>query len=81
MPRPALGSDRERLLSGVLGKVEIAEEADQESKDTTPLVAKDPLDQDDGSMIGRISTEPPRRRTGIRLAIPSTTSTSSTSKT
>jgi hypothetical protein len=29
VPRPALGGDREGLLSGVLGEIEVAEEADQ----------------------------------------------------
>ena len=41
---PALGRDRERLLSGLLGKVEIAEEADQAGEDTAPLVAEDLLE-------------------------------------
>jgi hypothetical protein len=27
--RPALGSNRERFLGGILGEVEVAEEADQ----------------------------------------------------
>jgi hypothetical protein len=37
---PALGGDRERLLSGLLGEVEVAEEADQVGEDTSPLVAE-----------------------------------------
>ena len=43
--RPALGSDRERLLSGLLGEVEVAEEADQVREDAAPLVAEDLLEQ------------------------------------
>jgi hypothetical protein len=42
--RPALGRDRERLLRGFLGEVEIAEEADQAREDTAPLVAEDLLE-------------------------------------
>ena len=38
--RPALGSDGERLLSGLLGELEIAEEADQGGADLTPVVAE-----------------------------------------
>src|SRR6266545_3463643 len=41
--RPALRSDREGLLRGFFGEVEVAEEANQGSKDTPPLVAEDPL--------------------------------------
>ena len=39
--RPALGGDRERLLRGFLGEVEVAEEADQRSEDAAPLLAED----------------------------------------
>ena len=38
---PALGRDRERLLGGFLGEVEVAEEADQACEDAAPLVAED----------------------------------------
>jgi hypothetical protein len=38
LPRPALGGDRERLLRGFLGEVEVAEEADQRSEDASPMV-------------------------------------------
>ena len=41
---PALGRDRERLLSGVLGEVEVAEEADQACEHAAPLVAEDLLE-------------------------------------
>jgi hypothetical protein len=42
--RPALGGDRERLLGGLLGEVEVAEEADQAGEDASPLVAEDLLE-------------------------------------
>ena len=42
--RPALGGDRERLLGGLLGELEVAEEADQGGEDATPLVAEDLLE-------------------------------------
>jgi len=42
--RPSLGGDRERLLSGFLGEVEVAEEADYRGEDTAPLVAEDPVE-------------------------------------
>jgi hypothetical protein len=42
--RPALGGDRERLLRGFLGELEVAEEADQGSKDSAPLLAEDVLE-------------------------------------
>jgi hypothetical protein len=41
--RPALGGDREGLLRGLLGEVEVAEEADQRSEDTPPLLAEGSL--------------------------------------
>jgi hypothetical protein len=42
--RPALGGDRERLLRGFLGEVEVAEEADQRGEDAAPLLAEDLLE-------------------------------------
>ena len=42
--RPALNGDREGLLGGVLGEVEVAEEADQPSQDPAPLLADDLLE-------------------------------------
>ena len=68
LARPALGRDRERLLSGLLSEVEIAEEADQGGQDAAPLVAEGLIDQDGRSTIGRISTEPPIRAAGTRAA-------------
>jgi hypothetical protein len=44
LARPPLGRDRKRLLRGLLGDVEVAEEADQRSEDASPLVAKDLLE-------------------------------------
>ena len=41
--RPPLRGDRERLLRGFLGEVEVAEEADQGGEDASPLVAEDLL--------------------------------------
>ena len=43
--RPALGGSRERLLRGILGEIEVAEEADQVGEDAAPLVAEDLLEQ------------------------------------
>jgi len=68
VPRPALGGDREGLLRGLLGEVEVAEEADQGREDVPPLVAEDLLEDRYHSTIGRTSTAPPRRAAGIREA-------------
>jgi hypothetical protein len=38
--RPALGGDREGLLRGLLGEVEVAEEADEGREDAAPRVAE-----------------------------------------
>jgi len=38
--RPALGRERECVLGGLLGEVEVAEEADQGCEDASPLVAE-----------------------------------------
>jgi hypothetical protein len=43
--RPALGGDRERLLGGFLGEIEVAEESDQVGQDAAPLLAEDLLQQ------------------------------------
>jgi hypothetical protein len=66
--RPALGGDRERVLSGLLGEVEVAEEADQVGEDTPPLVAEDLLEDRYDSFSGRTSTAPPSRAAGMRDA-------------
>jgi hypothetical protein len=41
---PALGCDRERVLRGLLGEVEVAEEADQGGEDAAPLLAEDQVE-------------------------------------
>jgi hypothetical protein len=79
MARPALGGDREGLLSGFLGKVEIADEPDEVRDNASPLVAKDLLEQCYRSTTGRTSTAPPIRAAGIRAAISSAASSSSAS--
>ena len=63
--RPALGGDRKRLLRGFLGEVEVAEEADQRSEDTAPLVPEDLLEDGYHSTSGRTSTAPPMLAAGI----------------
>jgi hypothetical protein len=42
---PSLGSDRKRLLGGLLGEVDVAEEADQGREDPAPFALEDLLDQ------------------------------------
>src|SRR5205807_9271392 len=64
--RPSLRRDRERLLGGLLGEIEVTEEADQRREDAAPLLAEDVLDQ--RSTSGRTSTAPPRRAAGMRAA-------------
>ena len=66
--RPALGGDRERLLRGFLGEVEVAEEADQGREHAAPLVAEGLLEDRYHSMIGRTSIAPPSRAAGICAA-------------
>jgi hypothetical protein len=79
-PRPALRRHREGLLDGLLGEVEVAEEADQGGEHTPPLVAEDLLDQRGYSRSGRISIAPPRRAAGIVAARAIAASRSSASK-
>jgi hypothetical protein len=43
--RPALGGDRERVLGGLFGEPEVAEEADQVRQDAPPLIPEYLLDQ------------------------------------
>ena len=76
--RPAFGRDRERFLSGLLGKVEVAEEADQGSEDAAPMLAEGLLDQ--RSTTGRTSIAPPSRAAGMRAASSIAASRSSASK-
>jgi hypothetical protein len=42
--RPARGRQRERLLRGFLGEVEVAEEADQAGEDAPPFLPEDLLE-------------------------------------
>jgi hypothetical protein len=42
---PPLGRDRERLLGGLLGEIDVAEEADQGREYPAPLATEDLLDQ------------------------------------
>jgi hypothetical protein len=42
--RPAGSRDRERFLRGLLGEVEVAEEADQAREDASPFLAEDLLE-------------------------------------
>src|ERR1700730_9313006 len=64
--RPALGGDGERFLGGLLGEVEVAEDADQRGEHPPPLLAEDLIDQRCTS--GRTSTAPPSRAAGTRAA-------------
>ena len=58
--RPVIGRDGERLLRGVLGEVEIAEDADQDGQDASPLLAEDLVEHGyQYTSEGRISTAPP----------------------
>ena len=77
---PAFGGDRERLLRGFLGELEVAEEADQRSEDAPPLLAEDLLENRYRSTSGRISIAPPIRAAGIRDATSIAASRSSPSK-
>ena len=43
LARPAGGGDRESLLGGFLGEVEVAEETDQRGEDTPPVLPEDSL--------------------------------------
>ena len=45
VPRPPFRRDRERLLRGFLGELEVAEEADQGGEDASPVLSEDPLEQ------------------------------------
>ena len=80
LPRPARGGDGERLLGGLLGEIEVAEEADQRGEDAAPLVAEDLVEDRYHSWIGRTSTAPPRRAAGTRPASSIAASRSSASK-
>src|SRR5204863_5409670 len=78
--RPAVGCDRECFLNGVLGEVEVAEEADQCGEHATPLLAECLLDRRYHSTNGRTSTAPPMNAAGTRDATSIAASRSSASK-
>ncbi len=80
VPRPALRGYREGLLRGFLGELKVAEEADQRSEDSAPLVAEGRIEAGYHSAIGRISIAPPMLAAGIRDAISIAASRSSASK-
>jgi hypothetical protein len=42
--RPALGGHGERFLGGLLGEIEVAEEADQAGEDAAPFLPEDLLE-------------------------------------
>jgi hypothetical protein len=75
---PALGRDRERLLGGFLGEVEVAEEADQGREDASPLLAECLLEHYSAS--GRTSIAPPIEAAGMREASSMAASRSSASR-
>jgi len=75
---PPLGGDRKRVLGGLLGQIDVTEEADQGRQDARPLAPEDLLDQcavsTGTSTSGRTSTAPPSRTAGIRCASSSASS-------
>ena len=78
--RPALGGDGERVLRGLLGDVEVAEEADERRQDVAPVGAEGLLEDRYRSAIGRTSIAPPMRAAGKRPASSIAASRSSASK-
>ena len=81
LARPTLGGDRERILGGFLGEVEVAEEADQAGEDASPFVPENLVEQRQYSTTGRTSIAPPMRAAGIRDASSIAASRSSASNT
>src|SRR5205085_822576 len=78
---PPFRGDREGLLRGFLGDVEVAEEADQRREDAPPLLAEGVFQLSYHCTVGRTSTAPPRRAAGIFAARSIAASRSSASKT
>src|SRR5262249_17790647 len=68
LARPAFDGGGERVLEGVLGKLEVAEDADQGREDAAPLLADDLFELCQCSTTGRTSIAPPVRATGILAA-------------
>src|SRR5204863_2912482 len=56
---PALESGRDRVLEGVLGELEVAEDADQGGEDAAPLLAEEGFDAVQCSTTGLTSIAPP----------------------
>ena len=77
--RPPGGGDRERVLGGLLGEVEVAEEADQRGQHAAPVIPERLLEDRYHSVIGRTSTAPPMRAAGMRPATSIAASRSSAS--
>src|SRR5262249_19319976 len=67
---PALDGCCKRVLEGVLGELEVAEDADQGREDAAPLLADDLLEarRAQCSITGLISIAPPVRAAGIFAA-------------
>jgi hypothetical protein len=72
--------DGKGLLSGLLGDVEVAEEADQGGEHPPPVLAERLVEPAHHSMTGRTSTAPPIRAAGTRAASSMAASRSSASK-
>src|SRR2546423_2920580 len=66
--RPPGRGRGEGLLRGLLGEVEVSEEADQGREHATPLVMEDLLEDRYRSTTGRTSMAPPMRAAGMREA-------------
>jgi hypothetical protein len=79
--RPVFRRDRERVLGGLLGELEVAEEADQRCEDPSPFVAEGRLEGllAQRSTTGLTSTAPPLRAAGMRAASSSAASRSGAS--
>ena len=73
--------DREGVLGGFLGDIEVAEEADETCEYAAPLVAEDLVEGRYCSTTGRTSTAPPMLAAGIRDASSIAASRSSASNT
>jgi hypothetical protein len=76
---PSLDGGGECVLEGVLGKFEVAEDADQDREDAAPLLADDSFELCQCSTTGRTSMAPPVRATGILAATSIASSRSSAS--
>ena len=60
--RPARGRRRERVLDGVLGHADVAEDAGQHGHRAAVLLAEHPFDVPRGRWIGAAAPRPPARR-------------------